>query len=250
MYFNTLPNIVYPFRIKNEDKYILVKDATINVRFIKEFVSNITLYDTYDIVDGETPELIAEKFYDNPEYHWIVMLVNDRYDYISDFPMPYDRLESFVKTKYNQPFTATDWYYSGSTITVVAPNHGLLATGDLPSTPTTFVSVSGAVADTNAPNGDNFGILSVTDDTFTFSSGAVPTGNPEGTLTVTPSGLENYVRHYENAEGLVVNSDYPSATPISNYTYEDRMNEKKRTLKIVDKALIERIANDFVKAVK
>ena len=33
-----------------------------------------------DPVDGETPEIVAEKVYGNAEYHWIIMLANDIYD--------------------------------------------------------------------------------------------------------------------------------------------------------------------------
>ena len=33
------------------------------------------LYDTYDVKNGETPESIAFKLYDDAELHWVVMLV-------------------------------------------------------------------------------------------------------------------------------------------------------------------------------
>lgn len=50
--------------------------------------------------DGETPEIVAEKVYGNPEYHWIIMLVNERFDYLADYPLTYDALLKYVEDKY------------------------------------------------------------------------------------------------------------------------------------------------------
>lgn len=102
MYFKKFPVIYYPVTINGVSQFVILKDTTINVRFLKEFLSNITLYDLYDIKEGETPEIISEKFYDTPFYHWIVMLANERYDYINDFPLSYNDLLSYVKGKYGE----------------------------------------------------------------------------------------------------------------------------------------------------
>ena len=92
--------MLYRFDIAGKEVSILLKDITQNVRFRKELLSNITVYDEYDILDNETPEHIAEKFYKNPYYHWIIMLVNDRYDYINDFPLSLNDLSQYVTDKY------------------------------------------------------------------------------------------------------------------------------------------------------
>lgn len=43
----------------------------------------------------------------------------------------------------------------------------------------------------------------------------------------------NDIHHYEDENGNWVNSDYPNATAISNYTYEDNMNDEKRKIKLL-----------------
>lgn len=100
MYFKDFPQFAYDFEIGGKTKVLLLTDITRNVRFRKEILGNIELFDEYDIQDGETPEIIAEKVYGNPNYHWIVMLVNERYDYIADFPLPYPQLLRYVEDKY------------------------------------------------------------------------------------------------------------------------------------------------------
>lgn len=101
-YFKNFTNILYPFNINGKEEFKVVTDITRNVRVIKEIASNITLYDLYDIRDGETPEIISEKFYGTPLYHWIIMVINDRYDYISDFPLPQYELEQLIIQKYGE----------------------------------------------------------------------------------------------------------------------------------------------------
>ena len=100
MYFDNFPSMLYPFKINGKVENKLIKDITQNVRLRKQILANVTLYDEYDIRDGETPEIIAEKVYGAPEYHWVVMLCNERYDYVDDFPLPTYQLEKHIKEKY------------------------------------------------------------------------------------------------------------------------------------------------------
>ena len=85
MYFANFPKIVYDFDLSNGTDYKVVTDITRNVRVRKQILENIALYDFYDIAEGETPEIVSEKIYGTPYYHWVIMLVNQRYDYVNDF---------------------------------------------------------------------------------------------------------------------------------------------------------------------
>lgn len=100
MYFNKFPNILYEFIIDGKRIIKSVKDITTNVRFRKDVLSQITLFDEYDIREGETPDIIAAKYYGSSEYHWVIMLANDRFHYINDFPMTYHAFELYVHDKY------------------------------------------------------------------------------------------------------------------------------------------------------
>lgn len=78
----------------------ILTDITTNVRVRKEVLENVTLYDEYDILEGETPEMIAEKIYGNPELHWVIMIVNQRYDHYRDFPLTSQELEQHCVNTY------------------------------------------------------------------------------------------------------------------------------------------------------
>ena len=100
MYFKGFPQFLYDFNYGDRVKTSIVKDITRNIRFRKEILQNVTLFDEYDIIDGETPEIIAERVYGNSEYHWIIMLANERFDYRNDFPLAYVELSRYVTDKY------------------------------------------------------------------------------------------------------------------------------------------------------
>lgn len=102
MYFEQFPTITYPFEINGQMVAKRVTDITVNVRVFEALLQYSTAYDEYDIVDGETPEIISEKVYGSPLYHWVIMIINQRYDYVKDFPLPQYEFEQYVKDKYGE----------------------------------------------------------------------------------------------------------------------------------------------------
>ena len=156
--YTTQPSIQIssPYGItKKYQKLIGMIDISQNIRFRKDVLSNISVYDYYDIRDGETPELLADKIYGSPDYHWIIMLSNNRYDYTADWPLNYIALQEYINNKYG--------------------------------------------------------------------------GNADAT------------RHYEDAHGYVVMGGYP----VSNREYEERLNEKKRRIKIISPDIINTILANY-----
>ena len=103
---------------QTETKALLLTDITHNIRFRRDILANITVYDYYDIIDGETPEIIAEKIYGSPEYHWVIMLTNERYDYIGDFPLTEPALEQYIVDKWGDSANNIHHYEDGNGNTV------------------------------------------------------------------------------------------------------------------------------------
>ena len=100
MYFDSFPIIQYGSTdgtIKN------VTNLLRRVAIRTKVKTNAALFDTYDIKSGETPEIIADKFYDDPELHWVIMLVNNVTDRYHDWPMNEQQFSTFVNEKYSIP---------------------------------------------------------------------------------------------------------------------------------------------------
>ena len=92
--------------------------------------ANTTVYNSYDVKEGETPEILAHRFYGDTELHWIILLVNDITDRYHQWPMNYIQFLTYVNDKYTN-VNATHHYYieqtSGNTdirINIGADNTG------------------------------------------------------------------------------------------------------------------------------
>lgn len=99
-YFSSFTKIPYVFNVKGVDTTFNILDISKNDRFRKDFFENVSLYDWYDILDGQTPELIADMFYGSPDYHWIVMLFNQKLDNQNDFPLSSVQFEQHITNIY------------------------------------------------------------------------------------------------------------------------------------------------------
>jgi hypothetical protein len=85
MYFSLFPTIFYDAVGNGDDKIVthLLKRVAVHSKASE----SVALFDTYDVRNGETPEMIAHKYYDDAEYHWVILLVNNITDRYHQWPM-------------------------------------------------------------------------------------------------------------------------------------------------------------------
>ena len=99
MYFKQFPTI--PYDSEGNGKFKNVKNLLRRVGVRAKIKTNTSLYDTYDVKNGETPESIAHKLYDDSELHWVILLLNDITDRYHDWPMSEAQFLQFVNDKYD-----------------------------------------------------------------------------------------------------------------------------------------------------
>lgn len=98
MYFEKFPYTFYSLDDLRTVQF--VQNWLLRVKFTDELKTKYALYDEYDILDGETPEIIADRFYNNPQYHWIILLYNDILDPRFEWPLSVNNLLEYVRGKY------------------------------------------------------------------------------------------------------------------------------------------------------
>ena len=101
MYFENFPVIIY----KNKDVTNLLRRVAIR----SKVKTNTLFFDTYDVKEGETPEIIADKLYGDPQLHWVIMIVNNIVDRYHGWPMFGNQFLDYVNEKYSNP-SATHHY--------------------------------------------------------------------------------------------------------------------------------------------
>ena len=101
MYFDSFPVIFY-----DSSGDLIFKDVTNLLRRVglrTKVRTNSLLYDTYDVKEGETPEMIAHKLYGDTELHWIILLINEVTDRYHQWPMTTPQFLDFINDKYDNP---------------------------------------------------------------------------------------------------------------------------------------------------
>jgi hypothetical protein len=265
MYFKGFPQFLYDFNYGNRIKTSIVKDITRNIRVRKEILSNVTLYDEYDIVDGETPEIISEKFYGTPEYHWVVMLCNGKYDYRNDFPMPEAVLTKHIATVYNPTLYSSDWYWNTNANGEVFMYIRITST-DVPfelaylpapvlitieDDDKSFVKVINSGTDfiglDEATQYFYFPIPEHTDPWLIAhgkEGSTADAGVGNYTLTINTEGREYNPVYFINTNGYVVNPS-TNAIPVNGDVQHRYENDQKRRIKLISPTLLETILRNY-----
>ena len=204
-YFNFFPKTLYTADSKNVD---VVNNITSRFNFEESFKINQKVSYEYEIKDSDTPEIIASKFYGDPERHWIVLLFNNIIDPQFDWPMDYKTLISFIDEKYsasaNVNQSGSSWaqshtksYYKIETRTIISTN---------------TITVNKMEVDANTYNAYNVSV------------------NSTNTITLPDS------------QSLKIEI---SKETQSYYDYEMQLNESKRSIKLLKPEFVPNVEQEF-----
>lgn len=97
-YFDQFPRINYEL---NGTNYVM-KDIFRQAGFITEYKPVSDLYESYTVIDGETPHMLAERFYGSGDYFWVILVFNNIQNILFDWPLSSYSLEIFCKEKYGE----------------------------------------------------------------------------------------------------------------------------------------------------
>ena len=101
-YFNEFPRIQYNLS-GNNGTTVDVTDIFRRVKARSKIQDNVTLFDKYDVIEGEKPEDVAYKAYGDADYFWVVTLVNNIINRYYDWPLDEYNFQQYVADKYANP---------------------------------------------------------------------------------------------------------------------------------------------------
>ena len=101
MFFSSFPTIPYDSVCNGDFKMVTNLLKRVSIR--SKVKANVSVFDTYDIKEGETPEMIADKLYDDPQLHWIVLMMNNITDRYHQWPKNNNQFLAFIGDKYDNP---------------------------------------------------------------------------------------------------------------------------------------------------
>ena len=97
-YFNNLPTIEYGTKVARN---LITRPK------IKEFIlGNPNVIYDYVIKDGERPDIIANAYYGDSNFVWLIFLANNIVDPYYDWPLTQEQFKDFIIDKYGSVETA------------------------------------------------------------------------------------------------------------------------------------------------
>lgn len=103
-YFDTLPKIV---EIDNVGVSRVFTNLLARASIIPDVLKSPLVYYSYDIQEGDTPEIVAYKYYGDSYRYWIVLFANELLDPQWSWPMTPSVFESYMNAKYPSGNTTT-----------------------------------------------------------------------------------------------------------------------------------------------
>lgn len=99
MFFDSTPNILYPDFFE-AGKFKLSKNLFRRVRARDSFNAIYATSKKYTILPGETADSIAYNAYEDSEWYWTILLLNNITDIHSEWPLDPDEFEKYIQQKY------------------------------------------------------------------------------------------------------------------------------------------------------
>jgi hypothetical protein len=98
MYFARFPMMAYS--IKGDETYKLVPDILRRIKLRANIRNGMFMFDNYDVKEGETPEIVAHKWFGDTEYHWVILMTNNITDRYYEWPLTQHQFQLHLEDKY------------------------------------------------------------------------------------------------------------------------------------------------------
>lgn len=227
-FFQYFPKTEYSFGDGIVSK---TQDLSAYAEIVDLIKDELNYYTTYTIMEGERADQLSQKFYQSPDYHWLLYFMND---HIKESGWPLTRFE--LNKKIAQDFTNTviRTYDDISIIFLI---------GD------TLAGSTSGVSTTVVSRNLELGLITV-EGRHVFSEGEVLISGSNSIQLVTSSYEEDATKYYVDADLNAVDIDPFSVepgtyTPISNTDYYHTVNDALKEIKVPKKSTVSSIVKEF-----
>ena len=216
-YFNYFPKTYYSSNTSTNN-LDTITNIIARFGFENSLKENTAAFYKYQIQDSDTPEIIARKYYDNVERHWMVLAFNDIIDPQYDWPLSYKSFTEFVDAKYS----AVN-YADTSNTSVSGLSYALNASN--------IHSYYKLVTRTSTTDSKNLIIEKLEIDANTYANVAATTQ----TITL--------------QDGTSITETITKETK-TYFIYENELNESKREIKLLKPEFVSSVEKEFKKIIK
>jgi hypothetical protein len=271
-FFKQFPKIQYDF----ERNGVITNVVNIyrSVRPLREFIDNSSAYTFYEIKNGERPDIVSQRLYDNPNYYWTFFVINDDlHDGTRAWPMSQEDLFDYMEKEYEGYAITTNPTIVRNTDGIITSFQDSLA-GSVPNVSdgafTLGETITGSISgfsgtltkknvdmnqliiqevNSNAPLGDPNAISGGTELLVGSKSGdsigtyqAFKYAEAPHHYFTTGDKEERYQTNGEFIQGGEASGTLSYKT---NRSYVNELNEKRSKIRVIDPTYIDRFVDEF-----
>ena len=233
-YFRYFPKTIY--NLDGSNSLDTVTNLTASFSFDKSLAENSVAYYQYTVPDGETPEIVANKFYGASEKHWIILKMNNIFDVKTDWPLEQRVLNEAIRSKY-----ANNWITETFEMTDEEGNLFVTENGE------SLIYETGKERD-----GLQWAIIN-NHSFYKIETRLFPvTGEKTiDKLQITEEDYNNVVEEnasYTLSDGNTLTVSI-TKTRMSFYDYEVEENDAKRIIKILKNEFVSTVDQEFIEVI-
>jgi hypothetical protein len=260
MYFANIGDVAVD--IDGSGNLDLMKNLTAKAKVADALVNNTAYYETVAIQDGERPDIMSKRLYNDETYHWTFLLLNPQIKNIwDDWPMKYSQLVEYCTEKYqylaadvsNEYYDITPavFDFEGNVITaaITGIRGALLNKFKLGETVTGSISnATGKIKEIHVNAG--YLVIEKTTGTFAVSGETISGIDTQDNVACNFIKSQAYAPHHhiDDSTGDWVPRRLAGTTPYTYIDYESAVTEQNRNLKVIKPEHIATIANQFIAA--
>lgn len=211
-YFNNLPNILYPSPLPEKistGEFITIKNIFRGSKLFDYLKNSVTLFNKYTIADGDRPDTLAEKFYDNSRYDFVIILTAGISNIHNEWPLQDYQMYDLALSKYGTETKMNEVHHYETQEIVDSKGRQILP-------PNLIVDKEFKIDGSSLRFGDNRYILKSQQ------------GNQQ---------LDDKNQYTVLTDNIAV--------PVTNYEFEIEENEKKRDIDILKNSYLQLFLNDL-----
>lgn len=223
MYFQKFPYTFYTLDDRKTTQ--LIQNILIRNKITDDIKNSFVMYDEYDVRDGDTPEILAYKFYGDSNLHWLVLQMNEILDPRFDWPLDTRKFQDYLNSKY--PDIDGIDHYEDSNENQINGNVIL-----------------------NASIFNNFNVGDVVYNLSSKGIGYITSSSSTSIIVTTTEGgfkagnlISNNIMG--TSQATITSTTSITGTPVTFYIAEDRANEAKRRVRILKPQFVSAIIAEF-----
>lgn len=99
-FYDLFPFVGYDITKADTKRQDYVTNIFLRFGLLSEVKNNAFAYYDYLVREQDTPENLADRYYGDSEYHWIILLMNDIVNPLFDWPLKADAFNRYIEDKY------------------------------------------------------------------------------------------------------------------------------------------------------